>query len=136
MTNEYVFKAGGIIINRNEEDDYVVLVYRDNLYDWSFPKGSPYADELIEEAALRKAQEETGLHLEVIRKLPELRYHYTDGKLCVVHFFLMKPHSFDFSPNKDITQARFVRIDDVGSYVRTDYLQDYFDMLLEKDLLF
>ena len=130
-----VTKAGGIIITTKNEEEHLVLVYRANLDDWTFPKGSIEEWELLDEAALRKSKEETGLDLEVVKRLPSLNYNYADGTPCTVNFYLMKSLSTEFSPNKDITMARWVPLDSVRKKLTTKYLQDYFDKLINENLL-
>ena len=130
-----VIKAGGIIVDPRDDTDYLVLIYRDNLADWSFPKGGIKDWELAQEAALRKAKEETGLEVEVVKRLPNLNYDYADGTPCTVNFYLMKPLSQEFSPNKDITQAKWFPIETVRRILTGGYLKDYFDTLIKEGFL-
>jgi 8-oxo-dGTP pyrophosphatase MutT (NUDIX family) len=59
----------------------------------ALPKGHPSGNESALEAALREVREETGLESELVEKLGDIRYWYTQGGervLKVVSFFLCR----------------------------------------------
>lgn len=54
--------AGGVVFNAKRE----VLLLRDRMGFWVFPKGHPEPGESLEEAAVREVWEETGVRAEVL----------------------------------------------------------------------
>lgn len=61
---------------------------------WALPKGTPDSGETIEETALRETREETGIEVEIERRLRSIRYFFVRGSTRfhkTVHFFLMRP---------------------------------------------
>ena len=72
----------------------VLLVHRRSPRLWALPKGTPDSGETIEETALRETREETGLEVEIERRLASIRYFFVRGSTRfhkTVHFFLMRP---------------------------------------------
>ena len=70
------------------------------------PKGTPDAGETIEQTALREAEEETGLHLEIHEFIDSIDYWFvssTDGVRChkTVHFYLMSATGGDVDLHDD-----------------------------------
>lgn len=65
-------KADAIILNKS--NDSILLLYRGNKSDWSFPKGHIEEGENDLDAIIRETKEETGLNVDVIKKLPDLEY--------------------------------------------------------------
>ena len=71
----------------------VVLAGRRRDGTWVFPKGTPDADESIEECAVREVREELGLCSRVVGALGTTQYVYESGSGPVpkqVHLFLME----------------------------------------------
>lgn len=72
----------------------VLLVHRRSPRLWALPKGTPDSGETIEETALRETREETGIEVEIERRLRSIRYFFVRGSTRfhkTVHFFLMRP---------------------------------------------
>jgi 8-oxo-dGTP pyrophosphatase MutT (NUDIX family) len=72
----------------------VLLVHRRSPRLWALPKGTPDSGETIEETALRETREETGIEVEIERRLRSIRYFFVRGSTRfhkTVHFFLMQP---------------------------------------------
>ncbi len=78
--------AGGVVFNPKGE----VLLLRDRMGFWVFPKGHPEPEESLEEAALREVLEETGIRATVLFALFPTRYVNAKGVEREVHWFLMK----------------------------------------------
>jgi 8-oxo-dGTP diphosphatase len=90
---------------------------------WSFPGGAVELGEAVRDAAVREAREECGLDIELvqdrpmdaydIRKIDErgrLRYHY------VLLEFLARPKEGALNPTSDVTDARWVSLDEAENY--------------------
>lgn len=94
MTRE--FSAGGIVFNN--EGKVLVTQNSSNLY-WGFPKGKIDKGQSSKEAALREVKEEGGVEVEIIAKIGESKYVYTNKEkqkvFKVVVYFLMKYLSGD-----------------------------------------
>lgn len=78
--------AGGVVFNARRE----VLLLRDRMGFWVFPKGHPEAGESLEGAAVREVLEETGVVAEVLLPLFPTRYVNPKGVEREVHWFLMR----------------------------------------------
>ncbi|MCS7057423.1 MAG: NUDIX hydrolase [Meiothermus sp.] len=81
-----VVGAGGVLFNSQGE----VLLIRDRMGYWCFPKGHVEEGEDLAEAALREVEEETGIRAEVVGELPTTRYINNKGVPRVIHWFLMR----------------------------------------------
>ncbi|TBH17534.1 NUDIX hydrolase [Thermus thermamylovorans] len=78
--------AGGVVFNGRRE----VLLLRDRMGFWVFPKGHPEPGEALERAAVREVLEETGVRAEVLLPLFPTRYVNPRGVEREVHWFLMR----------------------------------------------
>jgi diadenosine hexaphosphate hydrolase (ATP-forming) len=78
--------AGGVVFNSRGE----VLLLRDRMGFWVFPKGHPKEGEALEAAALREVREETGVEAQVLLPLFPTRYVNPKGVAREVHWFLMR----------------------------------------------
>ena len=93
--------AGGVIYKKVQSGGpQVALISVKEGKVWTLPKGTPDANESLEEAALREVSEETGLKGELAGKLGEITYWYflhPENVRCkkTVHFFLMNYISGD-----------------------------------------
>ena len=91
---ENLVSAGGVVHRGGIDGVEVVICGRSSPQIWQLPKGTPDAGETIEETALREAEEETGLRLEIDEFIDSIDYWFvrsTDGVRChkTVHFYLM-----------------------------------------------
>ncbi|WP_243093327.1 NUDIX hydrolase [Thermus thalpophilus] len=78
--------AGGVVFNAKRE----VLLLRDRMGFWVFPKGHIEAGESLESAAVREVYEETGVQAVVLGPLYPTRYVNPKGIEREVHWFLMR----------------------------------------------
>ncbi|WP_018465102.1 NUDIX hydrolase [Calidithermus timidus] len=83
--SERVLGAGGVVFNPAGE----VLLIRDRMGYWVFPKGHLDEGESPEQAALREVREETGIEGEVLGNLPSTRYTNNRGVEREIRWFLM-----------------------------------------------
>ena len=94
---------GGVVIRRSDDARLEVLLCgRETPRIWALPKGTPNPGETMEETARREVEEETGMKVEVERRIGHTEYSFHrpgDGALCdkVVHFYLMWPAGGDTS---------------------------------------
>jgi len=96
----------------------VVICGRNSPRIWQLPKGTPEAGESIEETALREAEEETGLRLEVHESIDSIDYWFVssiDGVRChkTVHFYLMSATGGDINMHDhEFDTVRWVPVED------------------------
>lgn len=74
----------------------VVLCGRTHERLWGLPKGTPLPGESLEQTAVREVTEETGLLVEIERKVGDIEYWFSRSELGVrfhkrVHLYLMAP---------------------------------------------
>lgn len=97
--------AGGVIYRLGDLGTEIVLVARRREQLWALPKGTPEADETIEETALREVREETGLETEIVDLLGTVRYSFSSRTGTrvdkIVHHFLLIPTGGRFSDHDD-----------------------------------
>ena len=120
-------KAGAIILNSKE--DAVLLLFRGPLGDWTFPKGHIEENENELEAMTREVKEETGLDVDVIRKLPNLEYSISQtGENCVLYFYLVKAkNDFNLKLEHSEDALEWVKIDEVCDKLSYTDLKEYFN---------
>lgn len=86
--------SGGVVFRREDDGSpSVALVGRLRPKRWALPKGTPQADETLEETAVREVREETGLQVRVVQPLDEIQYWFVWGGVRhfkTVHFYLME----------------------------------------------
>ena len=98
--------AGGVVLRKGRDGDEVVLCGRRDPARWALPKGTPDPGETRAQTALREVREETGLDIEIVRRLDSIQYWFmrpSDGARChkTVHYYLMSPTGGDTSRHDD-----------------------------------
>lgn len=96
------FSAGGIVFKGNE----VLLIKNKSIKDkkisfWGFPKGHIKKGETSKDAALRELKEETGIEAEIVSKVGDSKYIFTqkgEKIFKVVIIYLMKYKSGEGKP--------------------------------------
>jgi 8-oxo-dGTP pyrophosphatase MutT (NUDIX family) len=89
---ERAVSAGGVVYRRGQEGIEVVLCGRTSEGIWGLPKGTPDANESLEEAAVREVSEETGLRVVIEAKIGTIEYWFARGSVRYhkfVHHYLM-----------------------------------------------
>ena len=122
----------GVVI---AEGGRLVLVRRGAepaLGKWSFPGGAVELGENVRDTAVREAKEECGLDIELVDEVPmdaydilevdengRLRYHY------VLLQFLAKPKNGVLEPKSDVTDARWVSLNEAENYDLTESVRSF-----------
>jgi 8-oxo-dGTP pyrophosphatase MutT (NUDIX family) len=93
---EDLVSAGGIVYRRGPGGTEVILCGRPSRGLWALPKGTPERAETLEETARREVSEETGLLVDIERKIGEIEYWFTRAEVGKrfrkrVHHYLMRP---------------------------------------------
>ena len=112
------------------QDGKVVLVKRGvepGKGKWSIPGGGVELGERVRDTAVREAKEECGLEIELVGETPmdaidniiageneRLRYHY------VILDFLARPRGGTLTPGGDVTEVRWVSLEEVEEYDLTN----------------
>jgi len=86
----------------------IALVHRPGYDDWTLPKGKLEVGEPEESAALREVEEESGLRCRLEQWLGTTRYLDHKGRRKVVHYWLMRPLSGHFAPNREVDELRWL----------------------------
>jgi 8-oxo-dGTP diphosphatase len=99
---------------------------------WSFPGGAVELGETVRTAAVREAEEECGLDVELVDEVPldaydilevdadgRLRYHY------VLLQFLAKPKGGVLEPKSDVTDVRWVPLTEAENYDLTESVRSF-----------
>ena len=113
----------------------VVLVKRGAepaLGKWSFPGGAVELGEVVQDAAVREAKDECGLDIKLVDGKPidaydiliqdetgRLRYHY------VLLLFLARPEDGNLKPISDVTDAKWVPLNEVENYDLTESVRSF-----------
>jgi 8-oxo-dGTP pyrophosphatase MutT (NUDIX family) len=85
-----------VVVRKGESGTELVLGRRRRDRDgatWSLPKGTPNADETIEQAALREVEEETGLQVRIVAPIGPIEYYFVQSGTRIhktVHYYLME----------------------------------------------
>jgi len=121
-------KAGAIILNKN--NDSILLLYRGSKFDWSFPKGHIEEGEDDLNAMIRETKEETGLDVDIIKKLPDLEYKTDKNENVSLKFYLVRS-SDDKNLKVEFLEdsLEWVEIDKVCEKLSYDNLKEYFDKI-------
>lgn len=119
------FSAGGVAVRRMRGRWWFAATRPQGkpAGTWVLPKGLIDAGESTRETAVREVREETGLHVELVEKLGDVRYTYTwDGERIfkIVSFFLMRATGGRIgaiTPEMEIevAEARWLPLEDAGT---------------------
>ncbi|MCW4016657.1 MAG: NUDIX hydrolase [Candidatus Bathyarchaeota archaeon] len=127
-----VVGVGAVIV----EGGRIVLVQRGaepSLGKWSFPGGAVELGETVRDAVVRETLEECGLDVELVEDVPIdaydiltkdeagcLSYHY------VLLQFLVRPKNGILKPSSDVTDARWVPLQEVEKYDLAESVRSFF----------
>jgi len=134
---KYFDKAGALIVREVSGQLEILLEYRERKYlkDWSFPKGGIEKGETPKEAAKREIREETGLVVELIKKLPTIYYHNDYDGDVRQYMFLARPLSGDIHAEFPRDKVEWVPFNDVTERLSYQNLKDYFESMQDELLI-
>lgn len=130
-TDSKTMKAGGIIITKEKGQKYILIIYRIEQKDYTFPKGHKEHGESAEETAIREIKEETGLEVKGGEEL--LDFVYSDpmnpnGNICKM--FLFRAQSkVELKPENSEEVPQWVKINEIKEKFTYQNLKDYFDLI-------
>ena len=136
MKREYptqpIVGVGAVIVHNGK----LVLVKRGvepGKGKWSIPGGAVELGETIRDTAIREAKEECGLDIELVGERPmdaldsmvpsengRLQFHY------VLLQFLARPKGGTLKPTSDVTEVRWVPLEEVEKYDLTNSFRLFF----------
>ena len=126
--------AGGVVLGERDGVREVVLAGRHADGTWVFPKGTPDKGEEIEDTAVREVEEETGLHVRIVRPLGTIDYWFASPGERVhkfVHFFLMEAIGGDVSRHdREYDEVRWLPVDEARRRLSFDTYRDILDRAL------
>ena len=107
--------CGAVIVNDNNQ----VLLVKQTLGHYGFPKGHVEDGETEEETAIREVKEETNIDIEIIKKDKfMITYNVSDTISKDVIYFIAKPLSFKAVPQEtEVAEILWVDINDVVNYL-------------------
>jgi len=104
--------AGGVVVQRGDDEARVALCHRPRYDDWSFPKGKLDRGESFEDGALREVEEEIGLRCRLGIELSPVTYRDPKGRSKVVRYWLMEPIEGEFVPSHEVDEMRWLPVAD------------------------
>ena len=118
---KYEKSCGAIIIKDNR-----VLLIKQNIGFYGFPKGHVEDGETEEETAIREVKEETNLDITINNKYRyEIEYMVNEDTSKKVVFFLASPNTTNIiCDDKEIAEATWLAIDDAINKLSYDDLKD------------
>lgn len=121
--------AGGLVISSQDPGLAALISHRNRGggADWCLPKGHIEKGEKIAETAVREVYEETGLEVEVLSKIGEIKYSFRLGPKRIsktVHHFLMKQTGGDLNhqgdPTGEVLAVRWFGLDELHNVLAHD----------------
>jgi 8-oxo-dGTP pyrophosphatase MutT (NUDIX family) len=103
MRTERAESFGGVVYRKTPDSGTeVIVVGRKDPGIWGLPKGTPNAGESMEQTAIREVREETGVEVEIERKIDVIEYWFIRPAIDTrfhkfVTFYLMRPIGGDTS---------------------------------------
>lgn len=117
--------AGGVVWRKDPRAGVEVVVCgRRSDRVWGLPKGTPDANERIEETALREVREETGLDVQLGERLGTIEYWFTANGIRYhkeVHHWLMQPVGGDVANHDhEFDEVKWIRASEAVAMLTYD----------------
>jgi 8-oxo-dGTP pyrophosphatase MutT (NUDIX family) len=126
--------AGGVVLRERDGALEVAIAGRESDGTWVFPKGTPDANESIEQTALREVAEETGLEVRILAPLDTTQYWFASRGVRFhkrVHFFLMEATGGDVSRHDhEYDVVRWVAVDEARELLSFENYRQMLDLAL------
>ena len=128
-------KSGAIILRQADHSNQVLLLYRGNHDDWSFPKGHVEPDEELEAAMRREIAEETGLNVKLVKQLPAM--HYTKKSTDTLeeitcHMYLVEPIGGKLKVEHEWDKLEWVDVDKAQNLLTYPNIKDYYALVIKE----
>ena len=124
-------KAGCIVISRNNADK-ILLIYRGNQGDFSFPKGHVEDGEAFEFCAVREVKEETGLNVEIIGDFASIEYIDSSGREIICNYYVaISLDDLKICAERNCS-VEWVDVDNVANKISYDNLRDFYLSNIDK----
>ncbi len=117
-------KAGCVLVNTKTK--MIGLIYREELDDYSFPKGHLETGETLEECAVRETAEETKRDCVIVSDAGEYVELYTTpkGEECENHMFLAVDTGASDNTSLEVHDLVWTSVEDVEKTVSYQGLKD------------
>lgn len=134
MNDTIIKKAGAIVLRNGINEKEIMLLYRSEQKDWSFPKGHIEIGETRQEATIREIKEETGLDIKVLSELPDLSYTLPSGDKAELSMFLATPLFADqkFIRENISDDLQWIPISEAENILSYQNLKDYLKIIYQK----
>jgi len=98
--------AGGVVIKQTKGTFKVLIIHRNQMNDWTLPKGHQRKNESLQKAAIREVKEETSITAFPEEYIGQTTYKFIDAKRKVfyfrtVHWFLIVCKNSKITKTKD-----------------------------------
>ena len=114
--------AGGIVVKFDGSSPQLVVGKRLRDRDgvtWTLPKGTPHAEETMEQTALREVGEESGLEVDIVRPFDSIAYSFVQGRTRIaktVQYYLMVPTGGDLAHHDhEFDEVRWIGFDEAAT---------------------
>lgn len=126
-----VIKGGGIVAKKDSDKIYILMIYRSNHNDWSFPKGHTENGETIQETVIREVEEESGIKSEILKELaPNKYFNPNSNEEIICYMYLLKPVVGEIKPENKGDRVEWVPLAEVTERISYSNLRDYFVRVL------
>lgn len=127
-----MLKKAGCIILSEKDPKKIVLVYRKEQDDYSFPKGHVEKNESYKKCAIRESKEETGLDVEILEEFGTMIYKNNIQEDVYNKYFIAR--SLDdakLKPEQNM-KVLFIDINDVKDKLTYENLKEFFRKNFDK----
>lgn len=137
LRDDRALSAGGVILRRSGDGYETVIVGRKSDGAWLLPKGTPIADEPLEQTARREVSEETGLDVRIRAPLGSIHYSFVREGTRIektVLFYLMSAVGGDVDRHDhEYDYVRWAPIEEARGLLRFDNYREILDRAVKED---